>query len=60
MSVLVKEDFLVSISGDVAEAVQKRYGNASASLQQKGGQLKYCIKRIVFVILLFLSETVGY
>ena len=32
MSVLVKEDFLVSISGDVAEAVQKRYGKEDYSL----------------------------
>ena len=32
MSVLVKEDFLVSISGDVAEAVQKRYDKEDYSL----------------------------
>ena len=32
MSVLVKEDFMVSISGDVAEAVQKHYGKEDYSL----------------------------
>ena len=32
--------------------------DVSASLQQKGGQIKYCMRRVAFVIFLFLSETV--
>ena len=32
MSVLVKEEFTVSISGDVAKAIQKRYGKDDYSI----------------------------